>query len=130
MRKTEETKLMIINNFIDYFTTNEEERDQMKKNALVYVEEDWVDEIEQSGFKLITEKSLVIENVKRILCGLDNDDDVREAVRKIVNYPNQTNYIDWVDDIVVWCKLSNTYTCEEFLDEIEYYENFENDLDN
>jgi len=48
MKKTEEIKLMIIENFIDYFTSNEEERKAMKESAGLYVEEDHVDEITQS----------------------------------------------------------------------------------
>ena len=48
MRDTKEIKLMIIENYIDWFTNNEDERDQMKENAKLYVEEDWVDEIAQS----------------------------------------------------------------------------------
>ena len=45
---TQEVKLMIINNFIDYFTSNEEERIKMKNSAVKYVDEDHVDEILQS----------------------------------------------------------------------------------
>lgn len=48
LTKTQEIKLMIIENFIDHHTTNEDERDRMKEDALMYVKEDWVDEIEQS----------------------------------------------------------------------------------
>ena len=48
MKNTKEIKLMIIENYIDWFTTNEDEREQMKENAELYVEEDWVDEIAQS----------------------------------------------------------------------------------
>ena len=48
MKNTKEIKLMIIENYIDWFTTDEEEREQMKENAELYVEEDWVDEIAQS----------------------------------------------------------------------------------
>ena len=48
MTKTEEIKLMIIENFIDYFTTNEDERQVMKDTAYSYVVEDHVDEIAQS----------------------------------------------------------------------------------
>lgn len=50
MKKTLEIKLMIINNFIDHFTTVENERKRMKDNAETYVKEDHVDEIKQSGF--------------------------------------------------------------------------------
>lgn len=52
MKETKEVKLMIIENFIDYYTTDESERIEMKEEAATYVEEDWVDEIEQS-FKTI-----------------------------------------------------------------------------
>lgn len=48
MSKTKEIKLMIIENFIDYYTTDETEREEMKEEAATYVEEDWVDEIGQA----------------------------------------------------------------------------------
>ena len=50
MANTKEIKLMIIENFIDYYTSDELEREAMKEEANTYVEEDWVDEIMQSGF--------------------------------------------------------------------------------
>jgi len=51
--KTKEIKLMIIENFIDYFTSNEVERQIMLKIASEYVEEDHVDEIAQA-FPILT----------------------------------------------------------------------------
>ena len=48
MENTKKTKLMIIENYIDWFTTDDFERQVMKENARLYVEEDWVDEIAQS----------------------------------------------------------------------------------
>lgn len=48
MEKTLEIKLMIIENFIDYFTSDENEREEMKQVARDYVEEDHVDEIKQA----------------------------------------------------------------------------------
>lgn len=48
MENTKEIKLMIIENYIDWTTSDEEEREIMKENAKLYVEEDWVDEIAQS----------------------------------------------------------------------------------
>jgi hypothetical protein len=50
MSKSKEIKLMIIENFIDYYTTNDEERDAMKSEARTYVDEDHVDEIIQANF--------------------------------------------------------------------------------
>lgn len=47
-RKRDDVKLMIIENFIDYFTSDELERESMKVSAAQYVEEDHVDEIGQS----------------------------------------------------------------------------------
>jgi hypothetical protein len=128
LTKTQEIKLMIIENYIDNFTTNDDERDTMKANALMYVEEDHVDEIEQSGMGMLpTEKQNVITRVRHLLCELDTDEEVVEAVRAIVNHKDQDAYVDWVDGIIVWDKVTNTFTCEEFLDEIEYYEGFENE---
>lgn len=50
---TKEIKLMIIENFIDHYTSNENERNDMKMIAQEYVDEDWVDEIKQAGFKKV-----------------------------------------------------------------------------
>lgn len=44
--ETKEIKLMIIENYIDYYTSDDAEREAMKENALTYVEEDFNDEIE------------------------------------------------------------------------------------
>ena len=49
MENTKEIKLKIIENYIDWTTSDEEEREIMKENAKLYVEEDWVDEIAQSN---------------------------------------------------------------------------------
>ena len=48
---TKELKLMIILNFIGYYTSDENERNKMKIEAENYVDEDWVDEITQAGYK-------------------------------------------------------------------------------
>ena len=48
MKKTKEIKLMILENFIDHFTSNDKERESMKEDAKEYVEEDHVDEIDQA----------------------------------------------------------------------------------
>ena len=48
LKKTEETKLMIIENFIDHIETNEVQRKKLKAVASQYVEEDHVDEIQQA----------------------------------------------------------------------------------
>ena len=55
MSDTTETKLMIIQNFIDNFTSNEAERLQMYEAAELYVDEDHVDEVECYNNELLGE---------------------------------------------------------------------------
>lgn len=45
MTKTLDIKLMIIENFIDYFTSDDIERETLKEIASSYVDEDHIDEI-------------------------------------------------------------------------------------
>jgi hypothetical protein len=47
METTKEIKLMIIENFIDWYTTDENEQIRMKEAAEQYVDGDHVDEIKQ-----------------------------------------------------------------------------------
>lgn len=47
METTKEIKLMIIENFIDWYTTDEHEQIRMKEAAIQYVDGDHVDEIKQ-----------------------------------------------------------------------------------
>ena len=48
MKNSQSIKLMIIENFIEWYTTNEDERQRMKGSAMDYVTEDHVDEIAQA----------------------------------------------------------------------------------
>lgn len=45
----DETKLMIIENYINWFTSNEQERQDMIRDARIYVEEDHVNELKQTN---------------------------------------------------------------------------------
>ncbi len=45
LEKSQEIKLMIIENFIDYLTTNELERKQLKLIAATYIEQDQINEL-------------------------------------------------------------------------------------
>ena len=47
LTKSEELKLIIIENFIDYYTSNEKERDEMKECAIDYVIDDHCNELEE-----------------------------------------------------------------------------------
>jgi len=58
---TKDIKLMIIQNFIEYYTTDEDERMDMIGNAQTYVDEDWVDEIAQAGYVKVGEIHNIIK---------------------------------------------------------------------
>jgi len=49
-RKHDEIKTMIIENYIDWLTHDDAEREKMKDDAFEYVKEDHVDEIGQAFF--------------------------------------------------------------------------------
>ena len=53
MTSTTETKLRIIENFIDYYTSSDEERVRLKDVAADYVEADHVDEIDDYNIERI-----------------------------------------------------------------------------
>ena len=53
-RKHDEIKTMIIENFIDWFTHDDAERERMYESAELYVENDHVDEIGQAFFDTYT----------------------------------------------------------------------------
>lgn len=58
-----EIKHQIINNFIDWFTSDEAERERMKKSAAQYVGENHVDEIDNG----------LIQPIKKVLTSLATD---------------------------------------------------------
>ena len=47
---TKGVKLQILVNFIEYYTTDENEKKDLIRSASDYVDEDWVDEIAQAGY--------------------------------------------------------------------------------
>lgn len=48
LKHTEDVKLMIIQNFIDYYTSDDKEREEMYSIAWDYIREDHIDEIESA----------------------------------------------------------------------------------
>lgn len=46
LNKSEEIKLIIIENFIDWFTSYDDERQELKRLALDYVSESHINELE------------------------------------------------------------------------------------
>lgn len=63
---TKEVKLMIIENFIDYYVHTEDKREQIKMDATLYVAEDHVDEITQAGY-IKPDKALCREIEDKVL---------------------------------------------------------------
>ena len=60
-QSSKEVKLMILENFIDHYTTNDYEREAIKSEARTYVDEDHVDEVAQALTP--TEKRAYVINV-------------------------------------------------------------------
>lgn len=58
-----EKKLMIIENYIEWYTTDDLERDQMKENASCYVAEDHVDEIGDEDLDMVDRVILLDEKL-------------------------------------------------------------------
>lgn len=52
LTQTQQIKLMIIENYIDHYTSDDSEREGMKENALMYVEEDFNDEVQDYKISL------------------------------------------------------------------------------
>lgn len=69
---------MIINNFIDHYTTDDNERDEMKDEAALYVDENWVDDIDSFMYKIkdliatYKTKLVFVENI--IISNFENQD--------------------------------------------------------
>lgn len=59
MEKSLKIKLMIIENFIDHLTHDEDKREKLKQIARDYVNEDHVDEIKQTGFIIPKDKVFI-----------------------------------------------------------------------
>lgn len=93
MKKTKEIKLMIIENFIEYYTTDEEERKLMKLEAVGYVSEDHYDEIDSTlesvyhdiDSECITETDTVkMDSVRKVLSDMRANNEEMDGDEKIL----------------------------------------------
>jgi hypothetical protein len=75
--KTQEIKLMIIENYIDHYTSDDVEREGMKENALMYVEEDYNNEVEDYKLSLTTNTKEINQRLAMI------QDDIN-AIREFI----------------------------------------------
>lgn len=65
-----------------------------------------------------------VEEARRILCDNDelegDEDNILQQIRLIEEFAKTRGgeYIDWVEGVIVWQKVENTYTADEFLEQI------------
>lgn len=113
---------MIIENFIDHFTTDEAEREKMKKMANSYVDEDHVDEIGQAFPETI--KTVMEKRIDKAMKILSNDrseiEDIIISLDQHVKNGNDTETIlDYFsDEIAVSERYEYNYSIMDFLDAI------------
>jgi hypothetical protein len=111
---TKQVKKDIIDNYIDWFTSDEDEREQMKENANLYVEEDHVDEIAQAF--PVTVRSLRDVWVEKL--GHYVSDDADECYNKLVEQESIDGDVMADDIVLMWEPLEDRYTVSQLLDEI------------
>ena len=111
---TKQVKKDIIDNYIDWFTSDEDEREQMKENANLYVEEDHVDEIGQSfPSTTMSERDIIVDKLAHLV-----SDDPEESYVKLMKQ-NEIDGNIMADDIVLmWEPLEYRYTVVDLLEEI------------
>ncbi len=51
-----------------------------------------------------------------------SDDDIEAAVYRIADHADEDDFIDDVDDVTVWEKVEFGFTCEQFLEHIDFVE--------
>jgi hypothetical protein len=114
MTKTKEVKEMIISNFIEHYTTIENQRDDMMAVLETYIEEDHVDEIGQAFPSIImSERDIIVDKLAHLV-----SDDPEESYDKLLKQ-NEIDGNIMADDIVLmWEPLEYRYTVVDLLDEI------------
>jgi len=114
MTKTKEVKEMIISNFIEHYTTIENQRDDMMAVLETYIEEDHVDEIAQAF--PVTVRSLRDVWVEKL--GHYVSDDADECYNKLVEQESIDGDVMADDIVLMWEPLEDRYTVSQLLDEI------------
>ena len=111
---TKQVKKDIIDNYIDWFTSDEDEREQMKENANLYVEEDHVDEIGQSfPSTTMSERDIIVDKLAHLV-----SDDPEESYVKLLKQNEIDGNVSADDVVMMWEPLEYRYTVIDLLDEI------------
>jgi hypothetical protein len=64
------------------------------------------------------DQSDVLKKVMEYLVA-DTCEEYLEMYERIKAHPEQDDYIDYVDDVQVWQKIENTFSCKEFIELVE-----------
>jgi hypothetical protein len=59
----------------------------------------------------------MVKNAKHYLFA-HSDEEIREMVRKIYEYEDENEIIDYIDGVDVWEKVQFSFTCEQFINQI------------
>lgn len=109
-----------------YHSLKKAKEDYPKHTIAAYLE----GEIEEPTYmddNIEQRKQAAIDQAMNYLCDNETTHDgqrgsIRAQVEAIANWPNQACFIDEVDDVIVWEKVVYTFTCDEFLQMIEWPE--------
>ena len=72
-----------------------------------------------------TEKERYIEKASQYLCDSHysgTDLSIEEQVKAIANHNDSSYLIDNVDGVIVWMRIENEFSCDDFLELIGYVE--------
>lgn len=69
---------------------------------------------------LPTERDKAIELAGHYLCESDDDLSIEQMIEAIANHEDQDAMIDNVEGVIVWEKVEYSFTCEDFLSEINW----------
>ena len=79
-----------------------------------YIEE-FEDAISENVDERITKK--MVDNARHYLVA-DTDEEIREMIRLIYDYEDENEVIDYIDGVLVWEKVTNSFTCGQFIEHI------------
>lgn len=72
--------------------------------------------------ELPSKKEQIIERASHLLA--DGELSIEEMVKAIADNKDEYQIIDYVEGVNVWEKVEYSFTCKQFLDEIDYTEDF------
>lgn len=101
---------------------------EVAKQALEYIKENDInkphfikhaEEVIKKAERQNTRKQKTL-NAAGGLLHADGDEEVERMIKLIVNNEDEKEQIDYVEGVVVWEKVEYSFTCESFLEYIDY----------